>query len=272
MQNSNHEIYLDQAPPVISGIIEGKMSISDEDLLKYESCRVLVADANDIDDSILFSVFERMGVNSNITKSENVAMREIVEYGNYYDIVFIDQYIPETGALDLARSIRNDSRYDTMPLIIMSHLGEDEPGNLIRNGINGLLRKPLTAGSIYSVFEIFVGNKSSMILNVNKGIEHTNGSDELYKMILREFLEQYNEADRNIIQYIYREEYRKLGEAIVDMEGLGGTMGAILFHEVTKEMLRKHRDGDYQGIAFLIPRFKNELYKLLDKIKKYLGE
>lgn len=266
------EISLYEPPPVISGVIEGNIGITDDDLKKFESSRILIADANKIDSSILSSIFNRMGAISKVVKTETDTIKEVVEYGNYYDLLFIDQYIPENGIIDLAESIRYDSRFDSMPLIGMSHLGEDEPGTLIRNGINGLIRKPLMSGSIYSVLEIFIGEKAFLILSIEEGISHTNGNKELYKMILEDFREHYHEVDRTIIQYIYREEYIKLGETIVDIEGLGGTMGAILFHELTKEMLKKYRKEDYQGIAFLIPRFKNELYKLLDKIDRYIDK
>ena len=110
-----------------------------------------------------------------------------------------------------------------------------------------------------------------MILDIEDGLSHTNNDKELYKMILQDFQNHYKEVDREIIKYIYREEYSKLGETIVDIEGLSGTMGAILFHQVSKEMLKKYRDKDYQRIAFLLPRFRNELYKLLDKIEKYMS-
>ena len=270
MDDFEYDIY--RQAPVISGAIDAKTDISEDELKKYQGCRVLVTDSNKIDNSILSSIFQRMEIDYTIQTSENSAITEIVEFGNYYDIVLIDQYIEENLVVNLVSSIRYDKRFDTMPIVIMIPLGEEKHTNLSKYGINAILKKPLMASHIYTLFDIFVGDLHKHILNINRGMEHTNGDLELYHTILREFLNNYSQADRDIIKFIYREEYDRLGQFIVDIEGLSGTIGADIFHTVTAELLKKYRENNYQDISFLLPRFRNELYKVLNRIKKNLDK
>ena len=208
MDNFEYDIY--KEPPILSGVITGKETILENELKKYQGCRALVADSNKIDDSILSSIFERMEIDYVIKASETSAITEIVEFGNYYDVVIIDQYIEDNVAVDLVSSIRHDKRFDTMPIILMIPLGEDKHGDLSRYGINGILRKPLMASHIYSAFDIFIGDLSQKILDIEEGLEHTNGDIDLYQSILEEFINNYSQADKDIIKFIYREEFKLL--------------------------------------------------------------
>jgi len=121
-----------KAPPIIYGNIKCKSSISESEMSKFKYSRVLIAENSKQDASIILSIMERMKIDFTITENVLSTLRATVEFANYYDLLFINQYIPETGAKDLIESIRSDSRFEVIPIIVMVELGDNEPINLIR--------------------------------------------------------------------------------------------------------------------------------------------
>jgi len=259
--------FLDK-PPVVYGSIRAKPYKTDINKFKYS--RILIAEDNEQDASIIESILDNAKIDSTLTNSVLSTTKDIVEFGNYYDLIFINHNIPENGAKDLIDSIRIDSRFDTMPIVVMLQLGEKEPIELIEAGANGFVEKPLMEDTIYSVFDTFIDNKAKYILHIDSGLKHTNGIKDLYISLLQDFLTQYKESDREIIQHIYREEHEKLGALIVDIDGLSGTIGAELLHKVTQIMLEKYREEKYYGISSMLPIYKNELKKVINAIDDYL--
>jgi len=257
-----------EKPPVVYGSIRAKPYETDINKFKYS--RVLIAENNEQDASVIVSILDSIKIDYTVTNSVLSTTKDIVEFGNYYDLIFINHYIPENGAKDLIKSIRVDSRFDTMPIVVMLQLGEEEPIELIEVGANGFVEKPLMRDNLYSVFDIFIDDRAKYILKIDDGLEHTNGIQDLYISLLKDFLTQYKESDRNIIQHIYREEYEKLGALIVDIDGLSGTIGAELLHKVTQIMLEKYREEKYYGISYMLPIYKNELKKVINAIDDYL--
>jgi len=259
------------APPVVYGSIKGKPSITEAEMCKFKYSRVLIAENDKRDASIILSILERMKIDYTITENVLSTLKETIEFGNYYDILFVNQYLPEKGAKDLVESIRSDSRFENMPIVIMIELGDKEPINLIKAGANGFVEKPLMGDKVYGAFDIFVGDKSTYILKIDDGLSHTNDNQELYILLLEDFVQQYSESDRTIIQYLYREDYEKLGELIVDIEGLSGTIGALLLHKITQMMLEGYRNKSYYELSSLLPIYKNELQKVLNAINDFLS-
>jgi len=257
-----------EKPPVVYSSIRAKPYETDIDKFKYS--RILIAEESEQDASVIVSILDSIKIDYTVTNSVLSSTKDIVEFGNYYDLILINNYIPESGAKDLIESIRVDSRFDTMPIVVMLQLGEEEPIELIETGANGFIEKPIMRDNLYSVFDIFIGDRAKYILKVDDGLKHTNNIQDLYISLLKDFITQYKESDRKIIQYIYREEYEELGALIVDIDGLSGTIGAELLHKVTQIMLEKYRKEMYYGISSMLPIFKNELKKVLNAIDDYL--
>lgn len=74
-----------------------------------------------------------------------------LEDGLEPDIVLMDIRMPRMGGVDLARRIREQSRWESMPLVAMSAYSDDLQEQEIRAaGANAFLPKPFTIADLRS--------------------------------------------------------------------------------------------------------------------------
>ena len=74
------------------------------------------------------------------------------------DLALVDIAMPEMDGLELLRHLRNDKRYNALPVIMLTASGQDEDRQTALNiGADGFLTKPTSSRELLETIHRFVG-------------------------------------------------------------------------------------------------------------------
>ena len=74
------------------------------------------------------------------------------------DLALVDIAMPEMDGLELLRHLRNDKRYKSLPVIMLTASGQDEDRQTALNiGADGFLTKPTSSRELLETIQRFVG-------------------------------------------------------------------------------------------------------------------
>ena len=74
------------------------------------------------------------------------------------DLALVDIAMPEMDGLELLRRLRNDERYNALPVIMLTASGQDEDrATALSIGADGFLTKPTSSRELLETINRFVG-------------------------------------------------------------------------------------------------------------------
>ncbi len=74
------------------------------------------------------------------------------------DLALVDIAMPEMDGLELLRQLRNDARYNALPVIMLTASGQDEDrATALTIGADGFLTKPTSSRELLETINRFVG-------------------------------------------------------------------------------------------------------------------
>ncbi len=74
------------------------------------------------------------------------------------DLALVDIAMPEMDGLELLRQLRNDERYNALPVIMLTASGQDEDRAMAINiGADGFLTKPTSSRELLETIQRFIG-------------------------------------------------------------------------------------------------------------------
>lgn len=205
------------------------------------------------------------------------------------DFIFMDINMPVMDGYRASELIRNDNRYDDVPIVALTALvSEHEIEKMFDSGMNGYLPKPVHIEKLYAALDVFLSPSeeevsSSIVekhpnkpmhlegLNTEEGLDHMKDNDVFYKEVLKEFMDAYAQSDAVFEKLVNEQRYMQVKMLCLDMKGLTGTIGAKEMHIVINEI---HQHIIYKKPELLhsyISRYKTELAKLNTSIKTYLS-
>jgi PAS domain S-box-containing protein len=124
-------------------------------LAQIQTIRVLVVDDNYTNRFVMSEIFNHWGMDAHCAEGAREALLAIDlahESGTPFGLAIIDAQMPETDGFTLARDIRRDSRNKSMPMIMLSSLGQRGEGVRSREaGIAGYLSKPASQSELLNM-------------------------------------------------------------------------------------------------------------------------
>jgi len=265
-------------------------NISTNNFINFKGRNILIVEDNIIDQKVMYSILTKVGINITIANHGEEAL-EYLDANNKYDLILMDISMPIMDGYETITKIRNQSKFDNIPIISLTSLALDNDINKIfRVGSNGYLRKPLKIGYLYSTLKEFLiedstaspspkklkpkAKKYSGIdgLDVEKGIKHSNGSEELYKEVLDEFVSAYESSGDSLALWVSESRYEHVKRLCLDMKGLTSTIGAYKMFELVDTMHKQFLYNNVHLIPKFVDSYKKELNDLLDTIRKYMEE
>jgi CheY-like chemotaxis protein/signal transduction histidine kinase len=253
--------------------------------VEFRGTNVLLVEDNIINQKVFMGVLGKSGMN--ITLAENgLEALEILSSDKKFDIVFMDINMPIMDGYSATIKIRNDAKYDKLPVVALSALTSiPEIDKMFSCGMNGFLAKPLKKEQLFTVFTLFISKKSkdrratkretnNIVsldgLNVALGIYHSSSNEIFYKEILLEFRDAYGSSDKIFEKLVNDFRYEQLKMLCLDVKGLSGSIGAEDMHHLTIEILQKLIYKKYDIIPSFIDIYSKELSRLNNSIDKYL--
>lgn len=113
--------------------------------LQADSFHALVVDDDSVSKLFLASTLKKMGGSYEHATSLEEAKR--LQSDGVFDILFLDNYLPDGTGIDFCRDIKKDPKWTAIPIIGLSSNNELSL-EFIRNGANDYLSKPFNAEEI----------------------------------------------------------------------------------------------------------------------------
>jgi CheY-like chemotaxis protein/signal transduction histidine kinase len=253
----------------------------------FRESSVLLVEDNLINQKVFLGILNKSGMTIHIANDGQEALDILNDTDKKVDIIFMDINMPIMDGYIATTKIRLDERFKLVPVIALSALTSvSEVDKMFACGMNGYLAKPLRKGKLFSVFSLFITDKSpdrrSKVreekkiisldgLNIERGIYQSNSNEIFYKEILSEFKDAYSKSDEIFENLINDFRYEQLRMLCVDINGLSGAIGAEDMHELTTTILQTIAYKKHELLPTFVQEYSRELHKINTSIEKYLS-
>jgi DNA-binding response OmpR family regulator len=126
--------------------MQGATAVTD---MLPSATRILVVD----DDPSLIVLLSRMLVRIGVPPQTAQTGKEALEllYAGHYDLLILDLMLPDIDGFEILSRIRNDPRFDSMPVLILSAIADpDGISKGLALGADGYLTKPYLPNTLTS--------------------------------------------------------------------------------------------------------------------------
>ncbi len=259
--------------------------ITTNNFIDFKKHHLLIVEDNIIDQKVMMAILGKGGMEITVANNGKEALDKLRDENNSYDLIFMDISMPIMDGYEAIKEIRGSKEFDNIPIISLTSLALDnDVSKMFRVGSNAYLRKPLKIGYLYTVLNHFLGDESIDMVSINeeesrlnldgldieKGIQHANGSQELYKEVLEEFLTAYGNSAESLKLWIEENRYEQIKRLCLDMKGLTGAIGAYSMFELVNTMHKQFLYNNVHLIPKFIESYEIELKKLVNTIYVYM--
>ncbi|WP_136417488.1 hybrid sensor histidine kinase/response regulator [Herbaspirillum sp. ST 5-3] len=121
-------------------------------LPRFDGCRVLVVEDNEINQQIAREMLMATGLQVDIAGNGKIALEMLfAEEPGTYDLVLMDIQMPEMGGHAATRRIRIDQRFASLPIVAMTaHATDEEKSACLKSGMQDHITKPINPDHFYS--------------------------------------------------------------------------------------------------------------------------
>ncbi len=127
------------------------------------NARILLVEDNQINREIAIHFFKKLNLNVEVAHDGLEAINKIKENELTYDCVFMDVKMPVMDGLEATRSIRRDTRFQSLPIIAMTaHAMKGDRELCLDAGMNDYISKPIGVVALDRVLRKWVGSKEEM--------------------------------------------------------------------------------------------------------------
>jgi CheY-like chemotaxis protein/HPt (histidine-containing phosphotransfer) domain-containing protein len=125
---------------------------------QFSGARILLAEDNEINQEIAVGLLQACGIAVDIANSGRAAIDRLVAAGAaHYQLVFMDLHMPELDGHAATMHLRQDARFDTLPIIAMTANAMAEEGQRCRaEGFDDHISKPLIPAGLHRMLEQYL--------------------------------------------------------------------------------------------------------------------
>lgn len=227
-------------------------TLVDQVSASYPGMAVLVVDDMRANALVAAGILELYQIESDIAGSaaEAFAMME----QKSYDMLFVDQLMPEMDGAAMAKQFRKKQDWDAVPMIALTGNRGAENELLLKNsGFDEVLEKPIDKGKLGKILEEYLGQRRER-------------KSEVYRAYVRELKQiggcleqQLQENQENFVIYVH------------GIKGSSKNLGMMELGNFAERMEMAGRNGETEEIQKELPAFLQLLKETEEKIEKELA-
>ncbi len=254
---------------------------------KTRKLRILVAEDNLINQSVVVRMLEKMGhlpaVAQNGRKALSMLQAEI------FDCVFMDVQMPEIDGFTATRTIRENEKStgSHIPIIAMTaHAMKGDKERCLDAGMDAYLSKPVSsqmiADAIVRIFSkeqrVEVRLPSGLSTNSNipwdraKALERLDGDESLLRELLKIFLEENPKQLASLQRALESADAESFERTAHTLKGELGYLGLTATAEKARELERLGEERNLHAAASVLLTFKAEISAVELAVRETLHE
>ncbi len=230
--------------------------------------RVLLVEDNPVNRLLAVELLAMKGVVTDTAENGEEALQKLKSFpSETFGAVFMDLQMPVLDGYETSRIIRNDAKFNKMPIIALSaHAMSAEKERCSQIGMDAYISKPFnpehlwhtllsairkneTVDGVPSFQPVHGSEKNSIEINVDgvnlrEGIRRAGGDRKLYARLVRETLVNFASGYDDLLEFASQEN-RKDGQAHAHkLRGMFGAIGAEEMHDAMNSIEAAFRIGD----------------------------
>jgi two-component system sensor histidine kinase/response regulator len=212
---------------------------------------LLVVEDNEINQQVATEILESAGLKVTIAADGRQAV-EAVKAENYH-AVLMDVQMPVMDGYEATRSIRQDSRFDDLPIIAMTaNVMAGDREKALAAGMNDHVAKPIDPDQLFGSLVRWIKpgvrdfapetstaagepatNKAERVLpdaisgvDLHEGLNRVGGNEQLYRKLLIKLRDDYAGAESEIRAALREGEIQEARRLAHSIKGVAGNVGA----------------------------------------------
>lgn len=246
----------------------------------FKGNKLLIVEDNKINQKILLNVLKNINTPIDVADNGKEAIKKVLEENNSYDMILMDISMPVMDGIDATKNIRQDSRYDEVPIITVTAFTSGlEIGQMFEAGANAFLTKPLDVHKLFVSMLLYLDNQKSDLsieeefdivgANLDKIVNSMDIDNNAIKETIEEFLNKFSSLQDRIPTAIEKNDFAQaeiwLDELDITLDLIGANRMQAFIEEM-KASLKNGEDIEYFKILFMAQ------YKaLLNTYRKYVN-
>lgn len=247
----------------------------------FKGARLLVVEDNMLNQKIIKNVLKQSGIELDIAENGQIALDFLFKEKREYDLILMDISMPVMDGITTTRVIRRASRFNHLPIVTFTafSLGPEIEA-MFEAGANAYLVKPLNIKQLYTVFTLFMGNVNRGLslrkmleiqgLDIEKGLENTEGDLQNYKDMLTDFMHRYHSSIELVPKWIEEKRYDRVQLECKELLPFLSQIGAYDMHKMVQEMQLQFTYRNEHLLEKFKLLYRTKMQALLDTIKVYL--
>jgi len=263
--------------------------ITKNDLSVLSGSRILVAEDNVINQTVLLGLLEDTGIEVIIASDGREALEQLKRHKDI-EMIFMDINMPVMDGYEATLALRKERKYDHIPIIALTANAMQKDIDRAREvGMQEHLGKPIDVQALYGQLLKYITVKVDRSevtekkqkeddtketlrhisklkeLNMQEGLERVGGNTALYQSILFDFSDIFRDSATQIESLIAEGRREEVSHLVHNIKGTAGNIGADSLFKMMEllETAMEQEEGDF---SLLLHRYKEIFNSLLSSI------
>ena len=259
---------------------------------KISGARILLAEDNAINQQVATEILQNVGLIVEIADNGEEAVQAINK--SNFDLVLMDVQMPVMSGYEATRLIRQDSRFQDLPIVAMTaHAISGAKEECLNNGMNDYVSKPIDQEQLFSVLtkwikpraendaksvqktifkeppeqgiDIELPEKISGI-DLPSGLKRVNGNKKLFRKLLLDFAGNYDFVTEEINELIKQGDFNTALRLAHTLKGVAGNISATDIQDVASNLEASIARNDTVAYDKLLSKLNRVLQPVLVEI------
>ncbi|QLI81448.1 PAS domain S-box protein [Chitinibacter fontanus] len=250
--------------------------------------RILLVEDNPLNQQVASELLSGVGASVILAQHGGEALGWLSIEPLPCDVILMDLQMPVLDGNETTRLLRSDPRLQSVPIIAMTaHAMSDERQRCLDAGMNDYVTKPIQPDILFATIAKWVGDKittpeichtpfgyfDESLFPVIEGVDTHDvvarlmGDVQLYEMLFRQFLHDYQAADQQFEQLL-GSDWQAAERLAHSIKGVAGTLGMSQLAEVAAKLEQRLRlnPGDAGDLKLAFTSSLNQMLQAVAKV------
>jgi len=246
--------------------------------------RVLVVEDNAINQQVICEMLQQAGVEVSLANNGRQGVEKVM--GAPFDVVLMDLQMPEMDGYEASRLIRQDGRFNDLPIIAMTaHTIEGERERCLAAGMNDHTAKPIDIDHLFLLLRQWVAGDSEQrsevreqqevgsMMQETKGelpaelagfdltllLQKLSGNAQLLRELLSDFHRDFSTAAQQIRGLLDQRDLPAAERLAHTIKGTSGNLSATALHDAATQLNDALRQQAHDDLPEIMDRFEAQL-------------
>ncbi len=255
---------------------------------QFPGMRVLLAEDNDINQQIAIELLGMVGVAVDVAGTGREAYASLCESADAYHLVLMDLEMPEMDGHEATRLIRQDARFDKLPIVAMTaHALAEVRDQCLAEGMQDYLTKPIHPEKLYAVLERCCPDSvqwklappplTHAVLPPLHGIDnalglgHVAGNATLYRQLLERFVQTQQSVVLEVRQFLQAQLKPDAVRRVHSLRSVAANIGAVSVARAAQSLESRMASYADEALEPLLQHLDTALRPCIASLERYLG-